>query len=144
MKVLNESGLVKLNNYISLEYGDSFALMNKDGKSILHGEKSEKIFEDLKLYGIIFESIGDREYVVKTISEEDEQLDDKSEIKNRSTDYDDEKRIKETVTKMLPFLSQHFATKEEINNALNELRSQLIDPKKLTELFDDMAKKVNK
>jgi hypothetical protein len=41
-------------------------------------------------------------------------------------------------------LSQYFPTKEEINNALNDLRGQLVDPIELTNLFKDISLKIKK
>ena len=146
MRQLNENGLKKINQYIDIEYGESFAIIEDNGKKILFGEKSEDIFNDLKSHGIIFEEIGDKKFIINVNEDTPIATVPKPTIAPVDTgkDYEEEKKIQEIVKQILPLLSKHFPTKDEINTALNELRAQLIDPEKLTEIFKNMSADLKK
>ncbi len=151
MKMLNKNGVKKLNDYINSVYGKVFEAHD----DILTGPKSDKVFEDLKKHGIIFEQVvesndsnGPYRVMVEEMPGSSVAPIDagKSAVvpSSTETDYDDDKKLKSLVSKILPYLAQHFPNKEEVNNALNDLRGQLIDPAELTKLFKDMSVNVKK
>jgi hypothetical protein len=158
MRTLNKNGIKKLNDYINSEYGNIFQACDNR----LFGPKSDEIFEDLKKHGIIFEEIVFSESSSQSsgpninyrVMVEDTPISSVAPLETPKTsitpspdtgiNYEDDKKIKELVSKIIPHLSNHFPTKEETNNALNDLRSQLIDPEKLQALFKDMSSNLKK
>jgi hypothetical protein len=149
MKTLNKNGLEKLVEYINTEYNKKFIVNNC---FIELDDKSEIIIEDLKKHNIILKEFSYENNLKKysviiedtSISSVPEPISNKTNIDNSGKDYEDEKYMKEMIKQILPHLSQYFPTKEEINNALNDLRGQLVDPIELTNLFKDISLKIKK
>jgi hypothetical protein len=131
MKKLNENGIQKLNNYLISEYGKN-----------LNDDLDDNILKNLKEHGII---INGKDIIVEEITDVTE-VSKVNDIKDndlkKTTDYSDDKQLKELVIKILPYIAEKFATKEEVNNALNDLRSTMVEPEELTKLFRDISLKV--
>lgn len=147
MKILNENGVKKLNDYIRSTYGD--VLQIHENK--LFGSISDKASTELKNHGITFEEVEPgisyrvivEDTPVSTIAPLETT---KSAVTPSTTnvDYEDEKKMKELISRIIPHLNNHFPTKEEVNNALNDLRGQLIDPEKLQSLFKNVSNDIKK
>jgi hypothetical protein len=150
MKMLNKSGVKKLNDYINITYGKVFEAHD----DVLVGPKSDEVFEDLKKHGIIIEEVVKSEsnsglYRVMvedmptpTVPEPVVAKASQVDAVDATGDKEDVEKVKNLAKQLMPYFAPHFATKSEINDALNVLRTQLIDPEELTKLFKDISVKV--
>ena len=158
MKMLNKNGVKKLNDYIDSTYGKIFEVWNDR----LFGPESNLIFENLKKHGIVFEKIIEPEgssqssgsninYKImvedtptSTVPEPVAAKASQIDIVDATGNKEDVEKIKNLAKQLMPHFANQFATKTEINDALNILRSQLIDPEKLMELFKNMSDNIKK
>lgn len=144
MKTLNDSGLKKLVEYINHEYGKKFIINNS---LIELDDESISIIEDLKKHNIVLKEFSADKYTVSIVSEDVPAPTIPTPTATpveASAGEDDIKKIQEIIKQLMPHLTKLFPTKEEVNTALNDLRTQLIDPEKLTEIFKNMSTDLKK
>jgi hypothetical protein len=146
MHRLNKDGLNKLQKY--LESLDIVSRVTDKGFIFL----SEDV--DLEEHGIILKNSGTGFYEAyiteQAIGVEEEPIEDtdietagEESLEQEGRAFSDQE-LKAIAQKIAPILNEYFVTKEEANAALEELKSQMIDPQEWIEIQKAMMQKTKK
>ncbi|MBD3354084.1 MAG: hypothetical protein GF364_21560 [Candidatus Lokiarchaeota archaeon] len=154
MKRLNKKGINKIITVLEGQYNS--VSINKVG-DLLVGELSDKDMQIMKDSNVVAENVGENHhslfYEDAPIETEDETMDDQQEIVEPvdpiSPNTEESERMSTTdirnmLDQLVPELRKFFPTKEEINQALNDLAKQMIDPEEWKEILNKVGTKINK
>lgn len=143
--ILNESGLRKLADYL----GDH-RVIKEDGVYYLSGKIDDSARENLSSDGIIIESVDDNMHWVKITEQalEDIPVEDSDietggeEELRKGIDINNEEQMRALAAGLIPYISEHIPTKEEINKALDDLKDSMIDPDEWMDMLKRMMRGV--
>lgn len=129
MKILNESGIKKLIKYIG---DDHCRCVNISGKSFIEGPLSDSDINAINNAGVLLNNVyGNLHEAVIEDDDVDSGIDSKD-------------NIGALVKSLMPYLERYFVSKEEVNNALNDLKASMIDPNEMIDGLKMQIKRIEK
>lgn len=138
-KRLNKSGVHKVIKYLG---EDRFTNKNINGMGdLLLGSFNEEDVSKINDIDIMVEHIGAGLHKVYHINEQDDEyIDDKGD--GQSTNVSD--ALKKHAEDLIPVLSNVFPTKDEVEDALNSLKAQMIDPEEMINMLKLQIQSIKK
>jgi len=141
--ILNESGITKVVNYIGEDCCKYVCINNRH---LLLGVFSESDVNKLKGIGIKLNNIGGglHEAILEEPEIDSITVDGDDDAKNMNQSEISDKEVKQLADMLMPILKQAFPTKDEINNVLQQLQAQAIDPEEMIDGLKMQIKRIKK
>lgn len=136
--ILNESGINKVVNYLG---DDHCKYVRMNGRDLLLGIFSEDDIKKLNDINVELKCIGGGLHEVMLEQEELDSL----EVNNKDDmelDRDiSQEEVKKLANMLMPYIERAFPTKEEVNDVIEKLTAQMIDP---DEMIDGLKKQIKR
>jgi len=129
---LNESGIQKIADYLGMDID----LTIDESGAIVNFAVDASILRKLSDIGVVVE--GKRDGFVLLHEQDDLEIADEQDQEQMDKEMDDQK-VQQLAERLVPYLSEVFPSKEEINKTLNDLKDELITP---DELIDNLKSQI--
>lgn len=139
--ILNRSGIEKLVSYIG---EDHCKYVNLNGRHLILGMFTESDINNLKDIGVSLNHIGSMLHEADLDSVEVDQTASRTPTQPDQPEQPTDEEIKQLAKALMPYLAMAFPTKAEMNDVLQDLTAQSIDPEEMINGLKNQIRSIKK